>query len=483
VGGSDIATFRSDDFATGGFAVLLRDGQAAVQSANALVTVAEPGRGGSSWLRARDYWLSVPLLLLLALGAGGLVAYVLASWFANDASPMLRYTLTLSLYAWMAVTVLRLWINRRPPELFGYHPDFALWCGAIVAAAGVYLWLAGQWPHLKRRLPALILLTLAIPPCVEKAVRLSPLKWTWEADFQGGYIRDQYLVRPILGPLMWMTASGDYQARNRPARPRNHPDTANPEAIRVVTLGASSTYGSGVMEAKDAWPSVMEGMLQESAGDGVSVEVFNFGYPSLTSFDDVMFLERDLLSLEPDVVTISVTGNEAICPHGNPPPQQDEWDSHNALSPLQKRLRHNILSLRTLVGFNHWLNDALTPVEDTHTEEQHPPEDFRATLNQLCDLAEEHGFRVVLIAEPIWERMLFADSYHQPWVDVMNEVSEARGVALVDPVPDFAAHLADAMWATWIHPTVMGNRVMAGAVTPTVASAIGEARRGADQAP
>jgi lysophospholipase L1-like esterase len=430
---------------------------------------------GGSLIRAVQFLPRLLILLILTAPALALTGLLLASWFGIDVRSFLRFLTAVGALAMVVCAGLTAWVDARSTDDFGYHPSFALWCALLVAAAGIYLWMAAHWNQLRRRLLPLLLLTLAVPVLIEATIRATPMRWTWLGDYQGGYIRDQYLVRPIQGPLLWMTASGDYQARNREARPRDYPDQ-NPDALRIFCLGASSTFGSGVKEAEDAWPSVVERMIGDAVSD--EVEVYNFGFPSLTSFDDLLFLERDLLALDPDWVVLSVTGNETICPHGNPPPQREQWESYHALTPLQRNVRRALLRTRMIVGLNQWLHHVTTPRDETHTVAQHPPDNYRATLERICDLAEEHGIDLMFIAEPVWERVVFDSSFHEPWRTTLAEVAAERGALFIDPAPAFAPHLTDEMWATWIHQTAIGNRVMAEAVAPALAAALGDPESG-----
>jgi lysophospholipase L1-like esterase len=87
-------------------------------------------------------------------------------------------------------------------------------------------------------------------------------------------------------------------------------------------------------------------------------------------------------------------------------------------------------------------------------------------------LAAQHHIGVAFVAEPMWETLVFKDSRHAPWHRVLAEVAAERGAVFIDPAPAFAGRLDDNLWATWIHPTAKGNRLMAEALAPALEAAI-----------
>lgn len=73
------------------------------------------------------------------------------------------------------------------------------------------------------------------------------------------------------------------------------------EVIRIVTLGASSTFGYHDRD-DETYPYYMEQLLAESCAPR-RVEVINLGVPHLTSSEILELFRREAVPLQPDIVT------------------------------------------------------------------------------------------------------------------------------------------------------------------------------------
>ena len=81
------------------------------------------------------------------------------------------------------------------------------------------------------------------------------------------------------------------------------------DTFRIVTLGASTTYGFGV-NADQAYPALLENVLHNEYGL-THVEVINGGVPSYTSFELVPNFMYRVLELKPDLVIYYGALNDA----------------------------------------------------------------------------------------------------------------------------------------------------------------------------
>ena len=75
---------------------------------------------------------------------------------------------------------------------------------------------------------------------------------------------------------------------------------------RIVCMGASPTFGWGVGD-EDAYPAQLQRRLDPSARE---VEVLNAAVIGYSSHQGRLLLERSVLPLQPDVVTVSYLANE-----------------------------------------------------------------------------------------------------------------------------------------------------------------------------
>jgi len=83
-------------------------------------------------------------------------------------------------------------------------------------------------------------------------------------------------------------------------------------ALRVVALGASSTFGYGVAD-HETWPARLERVLARHVP---AVEVLNLGIPHSTSANVVALFQAEGLPLEPDVAVLYGGANDAAIEPG-----------------------------------------------------------------------------------------------------------------------------------------------------------------------
>jgi hypothetical protein len=131
-----------------------------------------------------------------------------------------------------------------------------------------------------------------------------------------------------------------------------------------------------------------------------------------------------------------------------------------------------MLRTHLIVALNRWTRSLFTSPIDWFSTSPAPPDEFRMTLNDFCGLSEREGFGLVFVVEPTWESLLSDPSAHEEWHRAIHEVGRARGVAVADPIPLFAQHLGDDLWATWVHQNEAGNVIMADAVAPVLSAEI-----------
>jgi lysophospholipase L1-like esterase len=89
------------------------------------------------------------------------------------------------------------------------------------------------------------------------------------------------------------------------------PDVKEPGVLRVVTLGASSTFGHNNRD-DETYPFYLQGVLNERCPEH-RYEVFNLGIPHLDSTGILALFRGEALRLDPDVVTFYEGMND--CTH------------------------------------------------------------------------------------------------------------------------------------------------------------------------
>lgn len=95
-------------------------------------------------------------------------------------------------------------------------------------------------------------------------------------------------------------------------RGRAVPMERTPGVYRILCLGGSTTYGGTVGRAEQAYPAVLEQMLNTNLPDGVErVEVINGGLTWGTSAEMLTHFHFKFRYYQPDLVIINEGGNDA----------------------------------------------------------------------------------------------------------------------------------------------------------------------------
>jgi lysophospholipase L1-like esterase len=229
-----------------------------------------------------------------------------------------------------------------------------------------------------------------------------------------------------------------------------------PGTQRLLCLGDSTTYGSGVVRA-EAWPEVLAREL------GAPVDVVNAGVPGYTAFQCARWLEREGLALEPDIVLVTAGFNDARSWDG----RSDE-DQAAAMQSEMSGLRGLINSSRAvqLVRETWRALAGESNIDPTLVERSDPrlsPARYRYWLGRIADAATGAGARVAFILWPIGANL--ARPGDPGWTDhqrALRDFCAERQLLLIDPL-DALVPLGDG-----VHITPAGNAAVAGVVATTL---------------
>lgn len=122
--------------------------------------------------------------------------------------------------------------------------------------------------------------------------------------------------------------------------------------LRVLCLGGSTTYGTGVEDAREAYPAQLEQILNQTKPDHVArVEVINGGLEYATTAELLTHYHFKYHYYRPDLVIINTGGNDALPPSfSNYHPDYSHWRQQptlpRPLSPIGRSLmKSRLLSL------------------------------------------------------------------------------------------------------------------------------------------
>jgi lysophospholipase L1-like esterase len=455
-------------FPAGSIAILAARGSAEVRGVTVQTVAASepPGRPVRGWLGAA----LAPIGLVLA--------------FAGLAAALLRlppgFTVAACAFALLPIAI-ALW----PPA-----PDPAITRDTLakVSLGVVVLLLLPCFLHGARASPLRPLL-VALLACVgaPAAVALaapSVLKSGW-LSWSGERLDDDlaWLQHPELRSLNGYLA--DHRFRGRELALAKPAGTA-----RVITLGASSTWGFGLPDGTgQEYPMVLERLLndgddgtdgQHGAAPARRVEVINAACLGATGEQQYRLLRDALLAFEPDVVTVSLYYNDSFALTAS---DESATVGHFCAPGYSRSLLDDLLLGRQLQKglreVNELLNDYHAwPGSTTqlwrrmgHAEDPPAPQQrFEAMLRRFALLGRERGFRLVLIKEPVRDRHTIWREECQAAVDTL---AAEFGLEVVDPWPALEAAGAGPLFMDVVHPRPEGLRIIAEELLPAVRKALG----------
>jgi len=216
-------------------------------------------------------------------------------------------------------------------------------------------------------------------------------------------------------------------------------------AGRIITLGNSCTFGWGV-PLEDIYASRLEKNLNER------YEVINGAIPGYTSFQGKIFLQKDLIKLQPDFVTVLFVWN-------------DHWAAASEIADKDQQLPPEfILGLQNFLSrfhFYRFMKKSLLTAVETDPDSTFKRgnivyrvgfENFRANLKEICITAQENGATPILLTSPIPSLEKYyppgarspMHAFHERYNQIVREISAADNIALVDLAREFDGY--DGLW-------------------------------------
>lgn len=164
-----------------------------------------------------------------------------------------------------------------------------------------------------------------------------------------------------------------------------------PGTIRILTLGASSTFGYHDRD-DETYPFLLGRELAKTAPSGTRVEVINFAIPHATSDNIVAMFLAEGLELHPDVVTFYEGANDSV-----------EYEPRS--TSLTMQFRNTLARYSLLVAFI----DSIVPVSESMDSDWWWSDDlaklrsrkFLANLDRLNEACRSHGALLVVATQQL----------------------------------------------------------------------------------
>ena len=238
--------------------------------------------------------------------------------------------------------------------------------------------------------------------------------------------------------------------------------------LRIAAIGDSVTFGFGV-QVEDAWPSVLERMLNEQASaDGPRYQVLDFAVGGYSSRDEAIVVREKALALDPDLVIVGYFLNDP----DNEPVQpllmyfhEPEWWEHLSILRLVAGWRREH-EFRTLGDGDPFLA--------FHASEGREWPTVPAAFDAIRAATSARNVHVLLVTFPAFRPTHTWEDY--PYLAQHAQVLAAaaeRGFDTLDVRPEFAksgktvVELANDN----DHPNAIGHRIAAAAICARIRSA------------
>ncbi|MEP6570364.1 MAG: SGNH/GDSL hydrolase family protein [Acidobacteriota bacterium] len=254
-----------------------------------------------------------------------------------------------------------------------------------------------------------------------------------------------------------------------------------PGTIRIVCLGDSVTFGYRVpavwpnkpTEYDPAWlpfPMLLEKELR-TANPGRKIEVITMAVPGYTSHQGLVWLRRDIDTMQPDLVIASFGWNDASA--SDKPDREVIKTNFAAVT-----MRRLIDSSQAFAHAVHWLRARQAREQQIASQQQRQTiaiaklpvprvsqTEYAENMLAIDDLARQRGAATIVIAAPYRDR-----SSDPPEAERMLQYRQALGTTMRQRGVPFLelrelteeAYPANEGWfGERIHPNHMGHRLIA----------------------
>jgi lysophospholipase L1-like esterase len=270
---------------------------------------------------------------------------------------------------------------------------------------------------------------------------------------------------------------------------RNHDfSLEKPSGVyRIVALGGSTTYDTGVKDNEKTFTAQLERLLKEKY-NYQTVEVINAGVPGYNSWEMLINLEFRVLDLKPDLVIIYENTNdlhtrlvEPSAYRGDNLGRRQQWRvpavalwERSALLRILSRMTNysrqvsvdDFVSAPTYLSWPYEFRLSENELEPAQILKQNPPQYFQRNLENMIAIAKEHDLKIMFAT---WAYSPYLNDYaSKPYYqegfrennEVVKEVANSHRI----PLFDYAEVMPQdrKYWADGRHVNEAGALVKAG---------------------
>ena len=197
-----------------------------------------------------------------------------------------------------------------------------------------------------------------------------------------------------------------------------------PGTIRILTLGASSTFGYHDRD-DETYPFLLERDLQATAPPGVAYEVINFAIPHATTENVLAMLVNEGLRLSPDVVTFYEGANDSAAIEPRDGAQAEGWIDRAVHRSVLVAMLDRIVPRSNAVDVDWWWSDELA---------ERRARGFVHNVARLRDICRENGILFVAATQQFRSTLIPTTELHgMTYEQEVEFVREQRAQGKIGP--------------------------------------------------
>jgi len=175
-----------------------------------------------------------------------------------------------------------------------------------------------------------------------------------------------------------------------------------PGTIRILTLGASSTFGYHDRD-DETYPVYLEQDLQRAVGDAPRFEVINFAIPHATTDNILGMFQAEGLALSPDVVTFYEGTNDAAIIESREGQREQDWRERLVATSMLAAVVDRFLPRSAATDVAWWWSDELA---------QRRSHAFLGNLDRLTALCRARGIHLIVATQQFRSTLIPSERSH-----------------------------------------------------------------------
>jgi hypothetical protein len=310
-------------------------------------------------------------------------------------------------------------------------------------------------PHTKRLRDLLISISIVAAGCIG-------IEAYFATHYRPPFDATNYRMMPAAPVDPPLNADG-FRQRELPA------DAMSPNAVRILFLGDSFTFGHGIRKGSDRFTDILQARLNAASGADARYYVYNAGVPGTEPSRWIEYLMKLLPSFRPQVVfaVFFLRDGTAICTSLACHKEKiAELRNRYADTFLYKHVySYRIVADRLMANaFNRYYENLINEAYLGTPEEQTVWRAQQESLRRISRICKQAGIYFHLVIFPVLMNL-----HNYPFLRVEREI---EGFARDDSIPVFSlreAFVGRTEADLWVargdqHPNELGHRIAAEAL-------------------